>query len=156
MEQTAVFFFSSSQGVSVFQGTSLLTLDQKGRLLLPARHRDVLVEHSGGEVTLTRHPDGCLVLYPRRIWEEKREQLTALPSAARGFVRLVLGSAADVVCDGAGRVLIPSELRELGGLTREVALVGMGEHFEIWDRRIWLEMTRNIEAIDVNSIDFTF
>ncbi len=140
----------------MFQGTSFLTLDQKGRLLMPARHKEALVALCDGQVTLTRHPDGCLVLYPRGVWEQKRAALAALPSTARGFVRFVLGSAVDVLCDSAGRLLIPVELRALGALTREVALVGMGEHFEIWDRQKWLTMTANAEQIDLESIDFTF
>ena len=144
------------KGKDVFQGTSLLTLDQKGRLLMPSRYKDVLVESCAGELTLTRHPDGCLVLYPRPCWESKRAQIVALPNSARGLVRLILGSAVDVVCDKVGRVLIPQELRTMAGLDREVAMVGMGEHFEIWDRSTWLALCQDVSRVDLESIDFTF
>lgn len=54
----------------VFQGTSLLTLDSRGRIGIPARHREAF---KISDVTLTRHPDGCVLLYPRDVWEEKKE-----------------------------------------------------------------------------------
>lgn len=133
-----------------------MTLDAKGRLLMPARHKEALAQACGGEMTLTRHPDGCLVLYPRPVWVEKCRVLCALPNTARSFVRFVLGSAVDVDCDSAGRLLIPVELRELGGLKKEVTLVGMGEHFEIWDREQWLAMTQTPLAVDMDDVAFTF
>jgi len=117
----------------VFQGTSLVTLDSKGRLALPRRVRDEL-EAQGGEIVAARHPDGCLLLYPAEAWAPRREKLLSLPWSARGFVRLVLGSALELTPDAAGRILIPKDLRELAGLERECALVGLGEHLELWDR----------------------
>lgn len=119
----------------MFQGTSLLTLDAKGRMTIPTRHREALAKRSGVAVTLTRHPDGCVLVYPRCVWEEKRKALAALPYQARVFQRVVLGSAVDLDIDSAGRVLVPNELRKLCGLGREVALVGLGEHFELWDSK---------------------
>jgi len=77
----------------VFQGSSALTLDGKGRINVPTRHRDVLVELAAGCLTLTRHPDGCLLMYPRPEWAKKREQIAAFPMQARGLQRLLLGSA---------------------------------------------------------------
>ena len=68
----------------VFQGSSALTLDAKGRISIPTRHRDALMSQADGRLTLTRHPDGCLLVYPRPEWEKKREQIAAFPmSAAR-------------------------------------------------------------------------
>lgn len=140
----------------MFQGTSLLTLDQKGRLSMPARHREALAVLCAGKVTVTRHPDGCLVIYPTSVWEQKREALARLPYSARAFVRYVLGSAVDLTPDRAGRILIPAELRLMGGLTKDVALLGMGEHFELWNRET-LE-TRELEAVaaGLDAADFTF
>lgn len=140
----------------MFQGTSLLTLDQKGRLSMPARHREALAVLCAGKVTVTRHPDGCLVIYPTSVWEQKREALARLPYSARAFVRYVLGSAVDLTPDRAGRILIPAELRLMGGLTKDVALLGMGEHFELWNRET-LE-ARELEAVaaGLDAADFTF
>jgi MraZ protein len=117
----------------VFQGSSALTLDAKGRISIPTRHRDALVAQAEGRLTLTRHPDGCLLLYPRQEWEKKREVIAALPMSARALQRLLLGNAQDVELDGSGRILIAPELRNAAGMTREVMLLGMGAHFELWD-----------------------
>ena len=79
----------------VFQGSSALTLDAKGRISIPTRHRDALMSQADGRLTLTRHPDGCLLVYPRPEWE-KREQIAAFPMSARALQRLLLGNAQDV------------------------------------------------------------
>lgn len=121
----------------MFQGSSALTLDAKGRMSIPARHRDVLQAGEQGRLTLTRHPDGCLMLYPRSIWEDKRKQIAALPASARPLQRLLLGNAQDVDMDGAGRILVAPELRSATGLSREVMLLGLGSNFELWDRAQW-------------------
>lgn len=117
----------------VFQGSSALTLDAKGRVSIPTRHRDALTSQSEGRLTLTRHPDGCLLMYPRTEWEKKRVEIAAFPMSARGLQRLLLGNAQDVELDGSGRILIAPELRTAAGLTREVMMMGMGAHFELWD-----------------------
>lgn len=117
----------------MFQGSSALSLDAKGRLTVPARHRDALVVQCEGRLTLTRHPDGCLMLFPRPVWEVHRERIAALPISARPWQRIFLGNATDVEMDGAGRILVSPELRSAAGLTKEVMLLGMGSHFEVWD-----------------------
>ncbi len=120
-------------GNFVFQGSSALTLDSKGRINVPARHRDALTTQAEGRLTITRHPDGCLLVYPRPEWEKKREQIAAFPMQARALQRLLLGNAQDVEIDSAGRVLIAPELRQAVTLSRDVMLLGMGGHFELWD-----------------------
>ncbi len=117
----------------MFQGTSAITLDAKGRMSIPARHRDALSVRCEGRLTFTRSPDDCLLLYPRPVWEGQREKIAALPASARAWQRLLLGSAVDVDLDSSGRILISPELREAAGLQREIKLVGMGSHFEVWD-----------------------
>lgn len=117
----------------MFQGSSALSLDAKGRMTVPSRHRDLLVAQCEGRLTLTRHPDGCLLLYPRPVWEQQREKIAAWPINARAWQRVFLGSATDVDMDGAGRILIAPELRQAATLERDVMLLGMGARFEIWD-----------------------
>jgi MraZ protein len=117
----------------VFQGSSALTLDAKGRINVPTRHRDALIEQAKGCLTLTRHPDGCLLVYPRPEWEVKREHIAAFPMSARALQRLLLGNAQDVEIDSSGRILVAPELRAAAGFTRDVMLLGMGAHFELWD-----------------------
>ncbi len=117
----------------MFQGSSALSLDAKGRINVPARHRDALMEQAAGRLTLTRHPDGCLLVYPRPEWERKREQIAAFPMQARALQRLLLGNAQDVEIDGSGRILVAPELRSAAGMAKDVMLLGMGAHFELWD-----------------------
>ena len=117
----------------VFQGASALALDAKGRIAIPARHRDVLQALAQGQLTLTKHPDGCLLVFPRPAWEQFRERVAALPMAATAWKRIFLGNAMDASLDAASRLLISPELRAAAGLSKEVMLLGMGSHFELWD-----------------------
>jgi len=117
----------------VFQGASALNLDAKGRMSVPSKHRDALTVQCEGRLTVTKHPHGCLLLFPRPTWESHREQIAAWPMSARAWQRIFLGNASDVELDSAGRILIAPELRTAVGLSREVMLLGMGSHFEIWD-----------------------
>ena len=116
-----------------FQGTSALALDAKGRLSVPARQREVLQAIPEDRLTLTRHPDGCLMVFPRTVWEAFRVRIESLPLSASGWKRLLLGSAMDVEMDSAFRVLISPELRAAAALGRQVLLIGMGNHLELWD-----------------------
>lgn len=118
----------------MFQGASSLSLDAKGRLSVPTRHRDVLLATAGGQLTLTKHPHGCLMVFPRPEWERFRERIAQLPMSAQWWKRIFLGNAMDVEMDATGRVLVSPELREAAGLVRETMLLGMGEHFELWDK----------------------
>ncbi len=123
----------------VFQGASALTLDGKGRVAVPARHRDVLQATANGKLTLTKHPQGCLMVFPRPAWEAFRDRVAALPMSASGWKRVFLGNAMDVEIDGASRVLVSPELRASAKLTRDVMLLGMGSHFELWDATAYAE-----------------
>lgn len=117
----------------MFQGSSGLTLDAKGRISIPTRHRDAFTSSDQGRITLTRHPDGCLLMYPRSTWEQKRDEIARFPMRARALQRLLLGNAQDVDMDGSGRILIAPELRSAANMAREVMLLGMGNYFELWD-----------------------
>lgn len=117
----------------MFQGANLITLDSKGRIAIPARHRDALLVQCEGRLTLTKHPHGCLMLFPRPVWEQHREKIAALPIEAAVWKRIFLGAAQDFELDGNGRALIAPELRTAAGLSRDVMMLGMGSHFELWD-----------------------
>ena len=142
----------------MFQGASQLTLDGKGRLSMPSRHRDSLAASCDGRLTLTRHPDGCLLVYPRPTWEARREQIAQLPYSARALQRLLLGNATDIDLDSAGRVLVPPELRNAAQLERDVMLLGMGAHFELWDvtRLNEHERASLADGLPQSAADFTF
>jgi len=109
-------------------------MDAKGRLAVPTRHRDVLQALCAGQLTVTKHPAGCLMVFPRPAWETFRDRVAELPMSAAGWKRVFLGNAMDVEIDSAARVLISPELRAATGMVRDVMLLGMGSHFELWDR----------------------
>ncbi len=142
----------------MFQGSPHINLDAKGRMAIPSRFKAALVELCAGELTITRHPDGCALLYPRDLWEIKKKQLMALPYSARAFQRLVMGAATDLEMDGSGRILIPGEIRQSCSLTKEVVLVGLGDHFEVWDAAKLAENEAQVLGEDLAAIcsDFNF
>ena len=123
----------------MFQGASSLSLDAKGRLSVPTRHRDVLAATASSQLTITKHPHGCLMVFPRPEWEKFRERLAQLPMSAQWWKRIFLGNAMDVDMDGTGRVLISPGLRAAAGLIKEAVLLGMGNHFELWDKATYDE-----------------
>jgi MraZ protein len=104
-------------------------------MIVPTRHRDALNLQSEGRLTLTRHPDGCLLMFPRSVWETSRIEIAGWPMSLKQWQRMFLGNASDVEMDSAGRVLISPELRGVAGLqdNPQVMLLGMGSHFEIWE-----------------------
>lgn len=117
----------------MFQGASSLSLDAKGRLSIPTRHRDVLLKN-GGQLTLTRHPHGCLMVFPRDEWVVFSKRVSELSMGAQWHKRLFLGNAMDVEMDATGRVLVSPELRAAAGISKDAMLMGMGSHFELWDK----------------------
>ena len=118
----------------MFQGASSVSLDAKGRLSVPTRHRDVLAATAGNQLTITRHPHGCLMIFPRPEWEQFRARIAALPMDAQWWKRIFLGNAMDVELDSTGRVLVSPELRAAAGIEKETMLLGMGSYFELWDK----------------------
>jgi MraZ protein len=116
----------------MYAGISALNLDTKGRMTLPARYRELLLSQSAGQLALIESDDGCLLLMPHDRWLAKVGQFPA-DDAADERRRFWLGLSDTPEIDGAGRVLINPVLREGASISREVMLLGVGEHFEIWD-----------------------
>ena len=110
-----------------------MAMDAKGRLAVPTRHREVLQALCAGQLTLTKHPEGWLMLFPRPAWEGFRDRIAGLPMSAAGWKRVFLGNAMDVEIDSAARILVSPELRVAAGLDKDVMLLGMGSYFELWD-----------------------
>ncbi len=138
---------SSPGGETVFRGVTHLALDAKGRLAIPAKHRDVLagpIGEAGRGLIVTADPSRCLLVYPRAAWEPIQSRLMALSSfneQIRGLQRLLVGHADDIEMDGAGRILVPPALRQYAALDHRVVLVGQGSKFELWDEARWQEQT---------------
>lgn len=112
------------------------SLDDKGRLVVPARLREDLGEH----FVVTKGLDSCLFLYPAAQWEQIMAKLSALPTTsanARAFARLFLAGAQEMEVDRQGRFTLPPRLREYAGIERDVVLVGLLTRLEIWAADRW-------------------
>ena len=118
----------------MFFGTYNHTLDEKGRLIIPAKLRDEL----GSSFFVATGKDSCLYAYPQKDYEELLESYKSSirdgNAEARNFVREMASSATIVEIDKQGRIVIPPELRELVGLEKDIVLLGVVEHVEIWDK----------------------
>jgi MraZ protein len=126
----------------MFRGPSKVTLDAKGRLAIPSRHRERILTRSDGVLITTVDRDYCLLLYPLPEWEEIERDLVRLPSlnkVARKLQRLMLGYATELEMDNQGRILLPREHREFAGLDRQAMLIGQGTKLELWDEQRWIE-----------------
>ena len=129
----------------MFQGAAQLNLDSKGRLAIPARHRDALLIQCAGKLVMTAdHEDACLLIYPESEWQPISEQLRKMPSLntrVRHLQRRLLGYAEAVEMDAAGRVLVSPALRSYAKLDKQVVLVGQGNKFELWDEVRWAQLS---------------
>ncbi|NPA89963.1 MAG: division/cell wall cluster transcriptional repressor MraZ [Chloroflexi bacterium] len=131
----------------MFLGTYHHKLDAKGRLSLPRKFRTYLTTER--ELVITKGMDNCLFLFPRREWEQIREQLRQLKLGsrdARRARRLLLGNAEEVVMDRMGRILIPPALREYAGIQQEVVVVGLDWYMELWSPEAWAQELDEAEA----------
>ncbi len=127
----------------MFKGFNSISIDAKGRLAIPARHRDQLSAEDSGALILTLNPwDRCLWLYPTSQWaliEAKLQELSDFDREARRTKQIIRGYATDCALDGQGRVLLPNELRKFALLDKRIAFLGQGNKFEIWDEVLWSE-----------------
>lgn len=120
----------------MFLGTYTPRLDEKGRLIMPAKFREQLEEG----VVVTRGQERCLYVFPLAEFARLAEQLRQAPvtsKQARDYLRVFLSGASDEMVDRQGRVTIPTALRTYAGLTRDVAVIGAGQRVEIWDAAAW-------------------
>jgi MraZ protein len=126
----------------MFRGATKITLDDKGRMVMPNRYREQIAELAQGKLVVTVDKDQCLLIYPLPEWEQIERKLMSLPSlnaTARRLQRLMVGHATDLPLDGHGRLLLPPELREFAKLGRHGMLIGQGNRFELWDEVRWSE-----------------
>ena len=122
-----------------FHGAAVITLDAKGRVAVPTRHRSALLD-GAKSVVVTAHPEGCVLIYPESAWEPVRLRVESFPSfhpQASWWKRLLLGFEEHVTPDGSGRVPLSPALRLHAKLEREAMMVGQGHYFELWDSGVW-------------------
>ncbi len=126
----------------MFRGVQHINMDAKGRLAMPARQREPLLNECGGQIVVTIDTQSaCLVVYPLPEWERIEKQLQSLPDlkpAVKRFKRLILGYATDLELDGSGRMLLSAPLREHAQLSKKLVLVGQGNKLELWSEALWL------------------
>jgi MraZ protein len=127
-------------------GTFLPKLDDKGRLILPAKFRD---EFAAGLV-MTRGQEGCVYIYSQREFEalhaRMAEQAPKLGKQGRDYLRMFLSGAAQEIPDKQFRVTVPSMLRDYAGLDRDLTVIGAGTRAEIWDTTTWTTYSEKAEA----------
>lgn len=110
------------------------SLDAKGRVNFPAKMRD----HLGDRFILTKGLDNCLFVYSLEEWAKLEEKIQSLPiSKGRTLQRFLFSGAVDVELDKQGRIVIPPNLRDYAGLTRDVMVIGASTRAEIWDKDNW-------------------
>ena len=122
-----------------FHGAAVITLDAKGRIAIPTRHRVALLE-GGDALVVSAHPDGCALIYPMSAWQPVRERVESFPSfhtQASWWKRLLLGFEEHLSPDATGRILLSPALRQHAKLEREAMMVGQGHYFELWDSGVW-------------------
>jgi len=123
----------------MFRGSSFHTIDAKGRMIIPARFRDVIKAGGGDGVMLSRM-DLSLFAYTFEEWKKIEGKILSLAEkseAMRRFRRVFVGGAFECNCDKQGRILVPPTLRHYAGVKKEIVLVGVLDHFEIWSRENW-------------------
>ena len=125
----------------MFRGLSAVNLDAKGRLAIPMKYRQLLVDLCAGRLVATIDTEErCLLIYPVDEWEVIQAKIEALPSfnpSARRIQRLLIGHATDIELDANGRILLSQPLREYAQLDKEIILLGQGKKLELWSKDLW-------------------
>jgi len=121
--------------LQLFLGGPVMKMDERGRLAVPSKHLPALTELCAGKLTVCKHADGCLWLFPQPVWERYLAELDGeLDGDNDAWRRYYLGSANALEIDSGGRLLVPPELREWAQLDRDVIFMGVGRTFELWDK----------------------
>lgn len=127
-----------------FTGKFYYTVDPKGRIMMPAPFREILSANYGQKLYVANDAfENCLVVYPHEEWARLTEKIRSQPKsdkAVKYFMKKVIASAKEVETDSHGRILIPSELRDDGGISGEVVIAGQVEKIEVWSKKVWDEM----------------
>ena len=130
----------------MFRGSSFHTIDAKGRIIVPARFRE-RINAGGSDGVMISGMDGCLFSYPYDEWSKIEKRILSLAEKSesmRRFRRLFIGGAFDCSIDKQDRILIPPILRQYSELDKEIVLVGVLDHFEIWSRAHWDQENQNL------------
>jgi MraZ protein len=142
--------------VPAFSGKYYYTVDPKGRIIIPAPFREIIVSNYSSKLYITNALfDKCLCIYPMEEWNKLQEQVRTKPrsdEAIRFFMRRVIASAIETEMDKQGRILIPVALREDASINGNVVMAGQIERIELWDRNEW-DVLVDPSRIDRKSIE---
>jgi MraZ protein len=125
---------------SLFRGRHTHAIDNKGRVSIPVKFREILEDLKEERIVLTTHVDRCLVGFTPKEWslvEEKVLTAAAVDEGLRAFQRHFISGAVDCVLDSQGRILVAPSHREHAFLNKEVIFVGLLNRFELWDFARW-------------------
>ncbi len=131
----------------MFQGETAISVDDKGRLAIPTAYREQVARVCASRLVSVYNPfePGCLWLFPQGEWERVRDEVNALPSVKavhRALQMKLVGAAAPLEPDGAGRILLPASQRAAAGIEKRAVLLGMGNKFELWSEQAHLAKIR--------------
>lgn len=121
------------------------SLDSKSRVIFPAKFR----EEMGERFIVTKGLDYCLNAYATEEWVKRQKRMTDLPAKARSMQRFFMSGAAEAETDSTGRILLPLPLREYAGITRDVTIIGVSDHVEIWDSERWRTECGKVTSDDI-------
>ncbi len=127
----------------MFYGQYEHSLDRKGRIIIPSRIRQILSERFSEKLIATRGLEKCISLFTQEGWDSMVEKVKTLPfmtgKSSRAFTRLLFSGAVECSLDKQGRILLPANLREYGAVTKDIVIVGVSSHIEIWGKEKWAE-----------------
>lgn len=124
----------------MFYGEYHHSIDNKDRLIIPAKFREILKDHYTEKFFITRGLDRCLFVFTEEEWkaqERKFKDLSFTRQEARKFNRLYFSGAAEVICDKQGRILIPTYLKQYAEIKEDVVIIGVSDRIEIWSKEKW-------------------
>jgi MraZ protein len=130
---------------AVFMGEYRHAIDEKNRMIIPAKFRETLGDH----FIMTKGLDGCLFLYPMAEWNILEDKLKSLPftkADARAFVRFFFSGATECELDRQGRVLLPTTLKDFCQIVKDVVIIGVSTRVEIWSEEVWREYSQKAET----------
>ncbi len=127
---------------SMLTGTYNQSMDVKGRMTFPAKLREII----GERFIVTKGLDGCLFVYSLEDFEVLANNIKSLPMAkSRNLQRSFMANASEVEADKQGRILVPSALREIAALEKEIVVLGVSNRCEIWDKQKWDELNNSVD-----------
>jgi MraZ protein len=124
----------------MFYGEYKHSLDNKDRVIIPAKFREIFKEHYAEKFFITRGLDGCLFVFTEESWRAQEKKFRDMPftqGEARKFNRLYFSGASEVICDKQGRILIPDYLKSYAEINTDVVIIGVSDRIEIWSKEKW-------------------